>query len=371
MRWALYIGYLTVLGSLGGVAYGVWEIYHQHRQITTAETVEALVLDARVEEESQKSFVLYAPVVEYKYQVDGSTFTSDVVTPTEIAGMKAWAEEVIKAYPIGETVSAKVAPGDPELSFLLSKYGPLPYLTVLVSVVVAAMGGGVILEQDEASDSPSKAITTAAGTQLWPKRDHRRQARAYMLLGCTGLVIGVLVMTHYFSVSTPPHDRLFLVLAGAYGIAVLVLLSWAGIERWKHGGFGTPQLVIDTSTPRLGDSIDVSVAIPTYFYGSLKSLTLRLDCEVKDRTIFDISGHDRGKVLMRQRELVLYATPVTRHGEVGGRVEFRPPANLEPSTPTDEKSNLHVVWTLYLAGEANLKRSINAEYVLNVMAAAA
>ncbi|MBC8357032.1 MAG: DUF3592 domain-containing protein [Planctomycetes bacterium] len=198
MRWATYLGYSTLLCGMGGICFGFWSIYDQHRKITTFEYVDAVVLSHRIEEEKAKYFVLQIPVVEFEYTIAGLKYVSDLTTPTECAGTEDWPKSVFEAYPVGSEVRAKVNPRRPNDAYLIAKYSAKPYLIVLVSVVIGAMGIGAILEQIALSNAPSDTQDTISGSLLRPKRDHRSLSRTLATVGTLGLFAGVPTTVHYF-----------------------------------------------------------------------------------------------------------------------------------------------------------------------------
>lgn len=60
----------------------------------------------------------YKPVVRYEYSVDGTTYTSDRVKIGGVNGSQDRASDVIARYPVGDEVTAYVAPGNPESAVL-------------------------------------------------------------------------------------------------------------------------------------------------------------------------------------------------------------------------------------------------------------
>lgn len=366
MRWATYLGYLTLIGSLGGTCFGIWRIYDQNRWITTFESIDTQVVSQRIEERKAKYFVLKLPVIEFEYTVEGRKYTSERTTPTECAGTTEWAEGVLEAYPIGRKVRARFDPRKPSDSYLIAKYGAEPYTIVLVTLVIAGMGLGVILEQVALSVAPSESQDSVSGTLLKPKRDHRSFSRTLFGVGMMGVLIGTPVAMHYLLVSTPPHDKIFLLFVGAFGIAVLVVIVWAMCGHWASAGFGTPELRMSPQQPVIGENIRITCSLPTRFAGMVRWMTLRLRCEAQKTAWFDISDEEREFLLLDQSEFLFQSTPVQSHGTLDAEVQFHLPIHVPPSSPTGEKSNMRIVWTLTLEGEGSSRRSLKNEYILRV-----
>ena len=363
-RWIIGIGLLTIAVGLGGAGYGVWTIWHQHHVITSALSVKATVTGHQTEDLKAGGFVAKVPLVEYEYTVDKKPYTCNTVTPAEFMLPDTWAESVFNQFPVGAQVDAKYDPHDPSKAFLIAKYSVKPYLPLLVSLVIAAMGLGVVCEQLMNRDIATTTPTNSGAITLDPKQSHLTRARVLGIVGIVGLVFGAPAIMHHVMVSTEPHERMGFLLEGAYGIAVLIVLALSAVQFRQGAGFGTPVVTIDQS-PKIGQSRQLGVSMPTRFNGTA-GLNACLKCEAKDKRLFNISEEDPDTVLMEQHCLLTEPGPVTKGGELAGTAELTFPDYLRPSTPVDSAAPRHVVWSLILTAEGNGGRKAETEYILSV-----
>ncbi len=108
--------------SLVALGYLAYDYHEQTTLIDEAEEVEAVVLDTEIEEiEGRGGSSGYRPNVEYEYEYDGLTYTSDNVFPSGVFertySTKDEARSVLSQYE-EENTTAYVDPSDPETSFL-------------------------------------------------------------------------------------------------------------------------------------------------------------------------------------------------------------------------------------------------------------
>ena len=99
--------------------------YRDARQSTRWPTVEATILDSRVEQTTiwvkyQGTKPYFKPWIEYAYMVDGVEYNGKKVSFTEHSGSveRSWADSIVSLYPKGKTVQAHYKPSDPNLSVL-------------------------------------------------------------------------------------------------------------------------------------------------------------------------------------------------------------------------------------------------------------
>lgn len=365
LRWIIGIGLLTMVVGIGGAGYGVWTIWSQHRAITSARPVMAKVVDHRTKDLKASGFVAKVPLVKYEYTVNQQPYTCETVTPDELMLPDTWAESVFKQFPIGAQVEAKYDPNDPSQAFLLGKYSVNPYLPLLVSLVLAALGLGVVGEQLMNHDAPTMTPTRSGGIALGAKQHHLTRARVLRIVGVIGLACGAPAILHHLMVSTPPHERMGFLLEGAYAIAVLTVLARSALQFRRGYGFGTPVVTVDRS-PLIGQSLRLNVAVPTRFSGTAH-LNARLKCEAKDTRLFNISEENPDTVLLEQDFPLADPAPVTRDGEITGTAELVIPDHAPPSTPVDAAEQTHVVWSLILTADGTGGRKAETEYILSVL----
>lgn len=82
----------------------------------------------------------YRPELTFAYTVDGKSYESDLLRPTDIVTGYASHEsaaEVLKPYPLGATVDAWFSPARPDKAFLLNEPGNGPVVFMIVGVGMA------------------------------------------------------------------------------------------------------------------------------------------------------------------------------------------------------------------------------------------
>jgi hypothetical protein len=224
-RVLIAIGLVTLMVGIGGAGYGVWSIWNQHHVITSARPVTAKVVEHQTKDLKGGGLVAKVPLVKYEYTVDQKSYTCETVTPDELMLPNTWAETVFKQFPIGAQVEAKYDPKDPSKAFLIPKYSVKPYLPLLVSLVIAALGLGVVCDQLLDPETPTTGPTGSDASALDAKQIHLNRARVLGIMGIIGLICGAPAIVHHLMVSTSPHERLGFLMEGAYGIAVLTVLA--------------------------------------------------------------------------------------------------------------------------------------------------
>jgi len=364
-RWVIVIGLLTMLIGIGGAGYGVWTIWNQHQVITSARPVRAKVVGHRTKDLKASGFVAKVPLVKYEYTVNQRPYTCETVTPAELMLPDTWAESVFTQFPIGAQTEAKYDPSDPSKAFLIAKYSVAPYLPLLVCLVIAALGLGVVGEQLTNHDAPTMTPTRSGAMALGAKQHHLARARVLGIVGIIGLICGAPAILHHLMVSTAPHERMGFLLEGAFGIAVLTALARSAMRFRQGVGFGTPVVAVDRS-PTIGRPLQLNVSVPTRFNGTAH-LNARLKCEAKDTRLFNFSEEKPNTVLVQQDCLLAKSKPVSKDGEIAGTAELIISDHMPPSTPIDSLERNHVVWSLTLTAEGSGGRKAETEYILSVM----
>ncbi|MCA9074114.1 MAG: DUF3592 domain-containing protein [Planctomycetaceae bacterium] len=369
MRWFILIGYTITLASVIGIAYGVWEVSDQRQRIITAQPVDAVVLRQRVEKKVNKGFVQFTPVVEFEYTVAGNKHQSESTFPTESLGPEEWAEDVLKAYPVGKKVRAYVVLDDPTDAFLLPKYGPLPYVTILVSYVFVAIGIGVALEQVVNSDHLRVESESLGTLHLAPKQDDLRLIQLVGALSMLGLLIGVPFILDYLTVATPPVSFLFQLIAFCYVAAGLGWIGWSIYSYRRKNGFTLVPIELIPGEPRLGEPFTVRLKQPVRFSGMIERLVLEMVLTQVNTAIWDIrrDSDSPDPVLYSTREVVIEAHPVDPDEVLEIGKSFVLPSNLPPSSAPDDHSKFQFIWTLHLRGKSNKRHILKRDYVLDIL----
>ncbi|MBL8849119.1 MAG: DUF3592 domain-containing protein [Planctomycetaceae bacterium] len=364
-RLLIAVGLLTMVAGLGGAVYGVWTIWQQHHSITSAQPVAASVVGHETQELKASGFVAKVPLVRYQYTVNQQPYTSQTVTPAEFMLPDAWAESVFQQFPVGARITAHYDPNDPGKAFLIAKYSIYPYLPLLVSLVIAALGLGVVCEQLMNRDAAVMTPTTSGAFALGARQHHLTRARVLAIVGVVGLLCGAPAILHHVSVSTTPHERMGFLMEGAFAIAVLTVLVKSMLQFREGSGFGTPAVTVDRP-PAIGQPVQFRLSIPTRFTGTI-ALKARLKCEAQDTKFFNISEEKPNTVLVNQTLLALPSELVTSDDPLTRTVNVTIPADAPPSTPVDSPERIRTVWSLVVTAERNVGQQATTEYILPVV----
>src|SRR5688572_2265412 len=163
-RWIIGLGLLVMAVGIGGAAYGVWTIWKQHDFITSARPINAKVLEHKTKDLKASGFVAKVPLVKYEYTVNQQPYTSESVTPDEFMLPDTWAESVFKQFPVGAQIQANYDPNNPNQAFLIAKYSVKPYLPLLISLVIAAIG--LFIAGDQWTDNDTPTMTPAGPSAI-------------------------------------------------------------------------------------------------------------------------------------------------------------------------------------------------------------
>jgi hypothetical protein len=367
-RGLIVVGLLTLVVGIGGAGYGVWTIWQQHRMITSARPVTARIVGHQTEDLKASGFVAKVPLVQYEYTVDQKSYTSQKVTPAEFMLPDTWAESVFEQFPVGAEVEARYDPGSPDKAFLIAKYSAKPYLPLFVSLVIAAMGLGVVCEQLMNRDTARLEPTASGGIALRATQHHLTRARVMGIVGVIGLVCGAPAIIHHLSVSTTPHERMGFLLEGAYAVAVLTVLFRSAQQYRQGAGFGTPVVTMDRP-PTIGEPLQLELSLPTRFTG-VATLNASVKCEAKDTRFFNTSEENLNTVLVDLTVVSVPASPVTRGGRIAGAANLVVPPDSPPTTPVEYRDRMQVVWSLIVTAHGNNGRRAETEFILPVQKAA-
>jgi hypothetical protein len=144
----VFIGFFVVLGVMLLVV-GVRQHFQQRQLTANPQRVKVTITKSEVKVSKSSdtdsrtlrdnSTTSYRPELNFMYQVDGKTYESDMLRPTDIGTGYAshdGAAEVLKPYPLGATVDAWVSPTRPEKAFLLNEPSSGPLVFMIVGAVI-------------------------------------------------------------------------------------------------------------------------------------------------------------------------------------------------------------------------------------------
>lgn len=153
------VGVVFVGFSLLFLAVGGYLVYEQEQALRSYESTEATVIGTGVDrdvdrEVNEPDSVTYQPIVEYRYRVDGETYTAENVYPggTSSRSDRDWAEGVVDDYRQGETVTAYYNPGNPGEAYLVKQRDLAKFAFVLLPLGFIAIGLLVVWRAGWAGD---------------------------------------------------------------------------------------------------------------------------------------------------------------------------------------------------------------------------
>lgn len=140
-------------------AGGVWLAWQQHQRLTAYQPASATVLSTGVvtnqDNQGQRT---ERPSVRYAYQVNGHSYSSNVVTPFNESHSGDWAHRVAAPYHPGETITIYYDPANPAHAYIERTWSVLPWALVAGSSLFLCIS--VILARG--------ALADRRGTRAWP-----------------------------------------------------------------------------------------------------------------------------------------------------------------------------------------------------------
>lgn len=234
-RKSLYLLVLAVaLTGGGGYSY-----VQQGQAVSDAVTVQATVDSAQVERIDSRRSIDYEPEIEYTYEYQGETYTSEQVFPgptIRTYSDRSKAQSVVRSYELGTTVQAYVRPSAPSNAFLIRERTPWPTRalaigSVLLGLVVLAGLGEKRPGRHE--PRPEREVRSPP-SRTWVERNDERLRRLskWALLVCfvafwlsmVGLAFGILSLSEGSARTVKAN------LLGPVGILLLAAAGfWVGM----------------------------------------------------------------------------------------------------------------------------------------------
>lgn len=278
------------LGSLG---FGAHWVYQQHERITTYTPISVQVENSWVNRGGGRKHRTYEPVIEYKFEKDGTWHRAKGLYPAYSKGRKSWAEGMVAKFPPGTTVPAYINPANPKEAFLIPYYSSVPYVVLLVGglVTVIAVGVGFETKTNEkkfqtegeplAINTQGRSSGSGKGVQQWVMLTPRKKlaARANMWGWLTFLsFMFLLTYTHYLWYASRPYENFGFVFSGiAFATTIGLAITWIVVKRASQA-YSDAMLAIERPHLTQGDVIAATLAITPAKSIPAGTLSCRIIC---------------------------------------------------------------------------------------------
>ncbi|MCY1043759.1 DUF3592 domain-containing protein [Corallococcus sp. bb12-1] len=145
MKWLMGLGLLGI-----GVAlmFAGGRMVYRTTVSRSWPTVQGTVVESRVETLRARRSVSFRPEVSYRYEVNGTPYTSDTFAfDGHASGALAEAQAVTRHYPAGAPVTLHYEPADPSVACIQCEtVGVSNYVVTLVGAVLAAVSAWSLLD---------------------------------------------------------------------------------------------------------------------------------------------------------------------------------------------------------------------------------
>ncbi|RKH40584.1 DUF3592 domain-containing protein [Corallococcus llansteffanensis] len=145
MKWLMG---LALLGVGVALAFAGGRMVYRSKVSTGWPTAQGTVVGSRVETLRSKRAVSFRPEVSYRYEVNGTPYTSDTVAfDGHGSGGLVEAQAVTRHYPAGAPVTLHYEPDDPSVSCIqCGATGFMNYVVALVGAVFAAVSAWGLMD---------------------------------------------------------------------------------------------------------------------------------------------------------------------------------------------------------------------------------
>lgn len=223
LMFVLGCGLPFITVGLFFVYLGLTSMYEQVRLNTDVDSVPATVISSQIRTETTKTgpgtgntTTSYWAEVEFAYEYQGKTRTSDRVWAVSEGGPETMVRSVVARYPPGTQVAAFVNPENPDMAYLEKRWSSMPYVSLCAGCLPVVFIAAVSI--------------VLVG---WKRPRHAMQCG----LSIASLVIlGVLLAAEHYLRNVPANEQRWwawvaLVMTGAAAIAL-----FAAIGKARHLG---------------------------------------------------------------------------------------------------------------------------------------
>ena len=233
---------LLLLLATGLLGLGGYDYVQQSQAVNNAVAVQATVTDAHVDRLEGGQGIDYEPEIQYTYNYQGETYTSEQVFPS--TGIRTYsdrskAESVVKSHEPGTTARAYVSPADPGDAFLIRERTPFPLRAIVVGGFLSVIGvlAGLGVKNPGQQELRPASKVQSAQHEGWVGRNgetiHRLSKQLFGVcfvgfwLSMVALVFGILNTSGEFR---GPPQEIQAALLGPIGLPMVAGCSlWVGM----------------------------------------------------------------------------------------------------------------------------------------------
>ncbi len=351
---------------------GTYMARSQHHKITTYHPVQAAVLSTRVEvhtsrDSEGRTSRSYKPVIEYRYEVNGQSYTSDEVTPLDESAGSKWAHEIINRYKAGQTYEAYYNPDHPSEAFLVRQYSFFPYMFILFPMLFLATGSGIMIGMGASQRRPPEPVARPGGRfEIKPTSRIADRRRAALIAAVAWHGVGVLACGHYFAAAEPPYGALPIIIAVIYEAIGCVPLALACHYYVLGRRMSDARLLVGAQRFACGNQIAVHAEQEAYVPLLIEELTVGLVCRETTRekrgsktTISTHTCYENQVSALKDRQAQPGQTVA-----IGQALWI--PADGQPSSPPTNKDYPRYAWAIELAARIPGSPDYRARFPITV-----
>lgn len=249
----------------GFIGYGIYQNYQAQSYLETTGVVTKSVVSSHRSSDGTS----YSPDIEYHYEVDGQSYTSEQHVYGEIGSSnRSLAKKAVAKFPQGKSVTVYYNPADPGDAVLDRSFESMPwflllFLTPFNLVMVGlwwACGYGIwrsLFGKEEGTVGGCEIVHDGFATRVKIGRSHPMIA--------AGVGIGIVSFISIFALGLSNLSDNIFALGGA---VVLMILAGGAGAYWQvsRNQSGQRDLVLDRS--------NMKMIIPARFLGSPRELSL-------------------------------------------------------------------------------------------------
>ncbi|HEY7116586.1 MAG TPA: DUF3592 domain-containing protein [Tepidisphaeraceae bacterium] len=251
------------------VALGANRAMEQQREFEHVRPTQGTVISASVRQfkpttgpGAGHSGTTYAPDVRYRYSLLGSVFGSNqVFVRRGMTTSRARAEQIVAQFPAGKAVMIWYDPDKPGESFLVRDFRFEPYLIILYSMILLAVGLGIWAARpwQRAKVWPPKPPREGNWRELTPRVTLAAARHPWRAVSMIWYVMGGVAIAHYFMHADRPYPLEALIASPVYlALGLIPIARWLRHRRLARVA-NDARLWVNTETFRPGKTFDVRV----------------------------------------------------------------------------------------------------------------